>query len=79
MTHEDAVRIANSGQGAIVSELRRLSDTVKAESDHVEKLQDDVAKYSDQVYDAKNLLRECLKWTIPSDSELAARIKEFIK
>jgi len=48
MTHTDAVRIANGGQGAVVSELLRLSGKLEEAEAHVKILQADVATYGDR-------------------------------
>ena len=60
LTHEEAVRISNGGQGAVVCELLRLSGKLEVELAHVKKLQGDVVDLADSVDAKRRALSDCL-------------------
>lgn len=51
MKHEEYVRIARSGEGAIVAELMRLDSGLIVAKDRIEKLQNDLADALDREFD----------------------------
>jgi hypothetical protein len=49
LSHEDAVRIARSGEGAIVSELKRLSDELDLAKKDLEYIRQEREKLLDEL------------------------------
>lgn len=71
LTHEEAVRVARSGEGAVVGELTRLSALVEMQERDLEQREKNILEYLDRLDDYGKALREIAAGNLDDETQEA--------